>query len=384
MREFIKVSHPLVGEEEINAVADVLRTGNYVSGKKVEEFERAFSEYSGTKYAAAVSSGTAALHVILASLDIGPGDEVIVPAMTFFSTATSVFHQNAIPVFADVDDDYCIDPKSVKEKITDRTKAIIAVHLFGYACQMKELLDISKEHNLYLIEDCAQAHGTRYHNKTVGSIGIAGAFSFFATKNMTTGEGGMITTDNEEIYKLAKLIRSHGMHNRDEHIILGYNYRMTEMEAAMGLVQLKKLEGFNKKRREFSFYLYEHIKDIPWIHIQNLSPQIEHSFFWCTIRVDEDKLGMSVSDLVQKLKGAGIGVRQRYQEPLYRQSMLINKKIYPKNCPFECQSDRDYDYSEVFLPNAEKFAGKLIGLPNHQGLSFDELDYIIKTLKEIK
>ena len=244
--DFIKVAEPLVGEEEVNAVREVLLSGMYVSGKKVKEFEEKFAEYIGTKYAIATSSGTAALHISLACLDIGPGDEVIVPPMTFFATIEAVLYQNAIPIFADVDENYCMDPKSIENVITNRTKAIIPVHLFGYSANMKRIMEIARKYDLYVIEDCAQAHGTEYYGKKVGSIGHIGAFSFFATKNMTTGEGGMITTNDEEVAKKAKMIRSHGMIDRDNHIMLGYNYRMTEMEAAFGLVQLSKLDQLNE------------------------------------------------------------------------------------------------------------------------------------------
>ena len=210
----------------------------------MKEFEEQFAAYIGTKYAVAVSNGTSALFLALETLGVGPGDEVIVPPMTFFATVSSVLYLRATPVFADIDpDDLCLSPQSVESRITSKTKAIIPVHLFGASAKMDPLLAISQKHNIPLLEDCAQAHGTEYKGKKVGSMGKAGAFSFFATKHMTTGEGGMITTNDPEIAEQCRIIRSHGMKGRDDHVRLGFNNRMTEIEAAMGLVQLKKLDA---------------------------------------------------------------------------------------------------------------------------------------------
>jgi perosamine synthetase len=380
--EFIKVAEPLVGEEEVAAIREVLFSGMYVSGKKVQEFETRYAEYIGTKHAVMVSSGTSAIHLILDALGIGPGDEVIVPALTFFSTATAVIHQNAIPIFADIDDHYCMDPASVEQVITERTKAIIPVHYFGYMADMNPLMEIARQHNLFVIEDCAQAHGAEYYGKKAGSIGDAGAFSFFATKNMTTGEGGGITTNNEEIAKRAKLTRAHGMINRDDHALLGYNYRMTEMEAAFGLVQLSKLDGFNEARIKNSDYILNRLRDLEWLAIETFDPNIKHVYFWCPIRVLEEKTGKPASDFGKYLKDNGIGFRQRYQEPLNRQIMLLEKKVYPKQCPFSCPFyGKEVDYSKVHLPNAEKLCGKIFGLPNHPKLEQRHLDRVVEVVR---
>lgn len=379
--EYIKVSEPLIDEQEVRAVQEVLLSGMLVSGKRVQAFEEMFAEMAGVQHAVAVSSGTAALHLALTAGGIRPGDEVIVPSITFFASVTSVFHAGGRPVFADIDDDYCLDPESVRRQITQRTKAIIPVHLYGYAAKMEELNAIAEEHELVIVEDCAQSIGTRYKGRVTGSLGAAGAFSFFATKNMTTGEGGLITTDDENMAAMARMMRSHGMKGRDDHLVLGYNFRMTEMEAAIGLVQLAKLAGFNQRRRENSFYLYEKIKGIEWIRIQDFDPHIEHTFFWCPIFVREEVLGMSTSDVRKKLHEAGIGTRQRYQEPLYRQPMLQEKSPYQRSydvrCPFYGKTVR---YEDLSFPNAEKYAGRVLGLPNHPGLTREQLDWIVETL----
>ncbi|WP_290595658.1 MULTISPECIES: DegT/DnrJ/EryC1/StrS family aminotransferase [unclassified Archaeoglobus] len=384
MGENIKVAKPFVDEEEVEAVKEVLLSGHYVSGPKVKEFEEKFAEYIGIKHAVAVNSGTAALHVALASLGIGPGDEVIVPPLTFFSTVSAVLHQNAIPVFADVDlESFCLDPADFERKITENTKAVIPVHIFGNAAEMDEIVKIAKENDVKVIEDCAQAHGTEYKGRKVGSIGNTGCFSFYATKHMTTGEGGMITTDSDEIAEKAKIIRNHGMVGRDQHVMLGYNYRMSEINAAIGLVQLRKLEKLNEKRIENSLYLLDRIKEeVEWLRVPEIRDYVRHTFFWCPVIVLEKEIGMTTPKVVEKLKDHGVEVRYRYREPLYKQKVLLDLSSYPKGCPFSC-ARRQIDYHNVFLPNVEKIAGKIIGLPNHPGLTKEELDQVVETLEKI-
>jgi|Deesub1362B_J571_1020462.scaffolds.fasta_scaffold03767_4 dTDP-4-amino-4,6-dideoxygalactose transaminase len=383
MVKIIRVAKPFVDEEEVQAVREVLLSGRYVSGPKVEEFEEKFADYIGVEHAVAVNSGTAALHIALASLGIGPGDEVVVPPLTFFSTVSAVLHQNAIPVFADIDaESFCLDPADFERKITENTKAIIPVHIFGNAAEMNEIVSIAEENDVTVIEDCAQAHGTEYKGRKVGSIGDAGCFSFYATKHMTTVEGGMITTDSDEIAEKARIIRNHGMIGRDQHVMLGYNYRMSEINAAIGLVQLKKLERLNELRIKNSLYLLEQIRErIEWVRVPEMKDYIKHTFFWCPVIVLEDKLGMKTMEIVKKLKENGIEVRYRYREPLYRQKVLLDLSPYPKGCPFRC--GRKIDYRNVFLPNVEKIAGKIIGLPNHPGLSKEDLDYVLDVLERI-
>lgn len=365
-QEFIKVAIPHVDEQEVAAVKEVLLSGNYVSGAKVKEFEQRFAEYIGTKYAVAVSNGTSALYIALETMGAGRGDEVIVPPMTFFATVASVLYLGAVPVFADIDpDDLCLLPQSVEEKITPKTKAILPVHLYGAAAKMDELLAISEKHGIPVLEDCAQAHGTEYKGEKVGSFGHAGAFSFFATKHMTTGEGGMITTNDHKMSEQCRIIRSHGMTGRDDHVRLGFNNRMTEMEAAMGLVQLKKLDSLNKKRIDNSEYLLDKIKDLPWIQIPVLINNVKHTYFWCPIMVKPES-GKTIDDLKKHLTNSNIGFRQRYSEPLYKQPVLKTLGL---------------DYSKEFLPNAERIAGNVIGLPNHPGLGETELNRIVRVLE---
>ncbi len=381
----INVAEPSVDEEELKALEEVLYSGYYVSGPKVKEFEKRFSDYCGTEYAVATNSGTAAIHIALAAYGIGPGDEVIVPALTFFSTATAVIHQNAIPIFADIDKkSYNISPADIEDRITDKTKAIIPVHLYGNPAEMDKIMDIAKENDLIVIEDCAQAHGAEYRGKKVGSIGDSSCFSFFATKNMTTGEGGIILTDDKKIADLSRKIRSHGMSDRDTHELLGYNYRMNEFEAAIGLVQLRKLDEFNKKRKDNSYYIYDRIDDIDWIIIPEIEPYVKPAFFWCPIQVDEEKLDMETKELRSKLIDLGVETRHRYVSPMNQQKMLLEQNAYPNRCPFSCPYyGKEIDYSQFEYPNTEEIAGKMLGLPNHPKLKKGELDKVVEVLHEI-
>lgn len=383
--ELIKVASPIIGKDEINNVIKVLKSGMFVQGKYVAQFEKMFADYIGVKHAIASNSGTSAQHIILAALGIGPGDEIIVPAMTFFSTVTSVIHQNAIPIFCDIDAlSVNLDPEDFKEKISDKTKAVVPVHLFGWPADMRPILEYAADKNIKIIEDCAQAHGAEYHGKKVGSIGDAGFWSFYATKNITTVEGGLITTDNDEIARKAKIIRNHGMINRDDHIMLGYNYRMNEVQAAIGVAQFPKLDEWNNKREKNARYILDRVKDIPWIRVPEDKKGIKSVYFWCPIFIDEEILGKTTLELRKELRDKGIETRHRYTAPLYKQLMLLEKNAYPKDCPFSCPFyGKPIDYSNVYLENAEKVAGKMLGLPNHPKLNNKELDHIINALENI-
>jgi dTDP-4-amino-4,6-dideoxygalactose transaminase len=379
--ELIKVASPQVGEEEIAAVRDVLLSGWYVSGPKVKKFERRFADYVGVEHAVMVNSGTAAIHAALMAIGVGPGDEVIVPALTFFSTATAVIHQNAVPVFADISlDNFCMAPEDFERRITPRTKAVIPVHYFGHAAEMDAINEIAERHDIMVIEDCAQAHGTVYKGQRVGSIGHLGAFSFFATKHMTTGEGGAVTTDNAEWAEKMRIFRSHGLKGRNDHVLLGYNYRMTEMEAAMGMVQLEKLERLNAARIRKSEYLIERLGDIPWLTLPKVPPHVKHTYFWLHILVDEDALGFDTQELIDRLRERGVEVRHRYLEPLNRQPMLTDN--LPEVLRLAAGDDLP-NYGEMHLVNAERAAGQVIGLPNRPDMTQAELDRVAGVLHKI-
>ena len=382
----IEVADPYVKEDEAAAVKEVLLSGNYVSGDTVEEFENRFADYVGTDRSVAVNSGTAALHLALEILGVGPGDEVIVPPLSFFSTVSAVLFQNARPIFADIDrEGFCLAPSDVRRKITPNTKAVIPVHLYGNSAEMEEILEIASEQDVYVIEDAAQAHGTEYRGEKVGAMGDIGIFSFYATKHMTTGEGGALTTDDARLARLATSLRSHGMTDRHHHRYLGYNYRMTEFAAAMGIVQLNRLDTLNEKRIENSKFLLERLKEqnINWIKVPNLKEYIKHTFFWCPIVIKERELGATTQEVRGVLANEGVETRYRYKEPLYRQPVLTRT---PSTIPattrhLECTDT--VDYGNLFLENAEEIAGKILGLPNHPKLDRTKLKRVIEAIVSV-
>ena len=259
-------------------------------------------------------------------------------------------------------------PVSLEKKISKKTKAIIPVHFAGSSCEMKKIIKISKKYNIPLIEDCAQAHGTKYHGKMVGSFGKIACFSFYATKHMTTGEGGILCTDDKKVHDFCKSFRNHGMSDRDTHFRLGYNFRMSELNAAIGNVQLKKLRKMNSLRVKNSKYILKNLakkqNQRSWFKIQEPLEHIYHTYFWCPIRIVSKKI--SIDEVKKKLLYKGIEIRSRYKYPLYRQ------KVFQNFVPKKKQNFK--------LENAETLSGKIFGLPNHYRLKKKELDYIIKAL----
>lgn len=357
----ILISKPVFGEKEINAVKEVLESGFVVQGEKVKEFEEKFAKYIGVKQAIAINSGTSALHTALASLEIGKGDEVITTTFSFIATASCILMQNAKPVFVDINEKtYNIDPAQIEDKITERTKAIIPVHLYGQPCDMDVIMRIARKHDLYVIEDAAQAHGAEYKGKKVGAFGDIGVFSFYATKNMTTGEGGMITTNSEEIAEKARPVRNHGQKQRYIHEVLGYNYRMTDIAATIGICQLKNLDQFNAKRIENAGLLTEGIKKVKGLILPYVESNIKHVFHQYTIRVTED-FNMSRDELKQKLTEKGMGTGIYYPIPIHKQPLF--KK-----------------YNKLNLKNAEKASKEVISIPVHPSLRKEDIEYIVEAL----
>jgi perosamine synthetase len=357
----ISIARPIIDREEIEAVIAVLKSGNIAQGKKVEEFEQAFAGYIGTTYAIAVNSGTAAIHTALLSYGIGEGDEVITSAFTFISTANSILFTGAKPVFADIEEDtFNIAPDSVEEKITPRTKVIMPVHLYGQPCDMKRIMEIAEEHKLIVIEDVCQAHGAEYKGRKTGTFGT-GCFSFYPTKNITTGEGGMITTDENDVAQRARMISSHGQRVRYYQEILGYNYRMTDIAAAIGLHQLSKLNQFNQRRIENAKFLTERLGKTEGLIQPRVRNDIKHVFHQYTVRVTRDS-GISRDELKAKLMDKGIMTDIYYALPIYKQPYY-----------------RKLGYNNV-LPNTEKAADEVLSLPVHPSLTKEDLEYIAESL----
>lgn len=362
----IPIAKPLIGDEEINAVIEVLKSGMLASGKEVEAFEREFAEYLGAKYGIATCNGTTALDVALKALKIKEGDEVITTPFTFIASANSILFQGAKPVFADIDPKtFNLDPDDVLEKINNKTRAILVVHLYGQPADMKAFKEIAEDYKLYLIEDCAQAHGAEFEGQKVGTFGDIAAFSFYPTKNMTTGEGGIVVTNNEELARRAELLINHGQTKKYLHEELGYNLRMTNIAAAIGRIQLKKLDEWNAKRIENAKLLTEGIGKIKGLTPPYVDPRVKHVFHQYVIRV-EDEFSLSRDELLEKLRENGIGTAIHYPIPIHWQP-LYQKLGYPKDC----------------CPNAIEASKKVLSLPVHPAVSREDIAYIIQTLKDL-
>ncbi|UCG03186.1 MAG: aminotransferase class I/II-fold pyridoxal phosphate-dependent enzyme [Candidatus Heimdallarchaeota archaeon] len=379
-----------VEREEILAVKRVMRDKRltFMSGTEIEEFETAFANYMGAKYAIAVSSGTAALHVSLAAAGIGAGDEVLIPPYTFVATATAVLHQNAIPVFVDIDPNtFCMDPTDLKNKVTDQTKAIIPVHLFGYPMDLTSLLEFAEKHNLVLIEDACQAHGAEYDGKKIGTFGKAGCFSLFESKNMMTGEGGIIVTDDPEFAEQCRLVRHHGEPSWYTYERLGYNYRMTTIQAAIGLEQLKKLDQMNDGRIKNSLYLNSLLKDIPGVALPQMPENGKHVFHAYALQIDPSIVGMTGKELADRLNRDFQITQLIYPAGLYTSTLFKERMGYGnRKCPFTCPFfEQEVFYTDSRCPITDKITENVIGLPNWHQLSYIELSLIAgKFLREME
>lgn len=406
-RVSIPVAHPLLGVEEEDAMLAVLRSGQLAQGERVAAFEKRFAELCQVPEAIAVSSGTAALHLALIAHEIGYGDEVITTPFSFAATANVILLVGAIPVFVDIDPEtYNIDPVLVEAAITPRTKAIMPVHLYGNPCDMQRLQALADEHHLLIIEDACQAHAASIHGKPVGSFGT-GCFSFYPTKNMTTGEGGIITTRDPLIAERARLLRSHGQQERYRHIALGFNLRMTELQAAIGLVQLEKLERFTEKRRANASYLNQHLS--PFIKTPLERDGYRHVYHQYTIRVpDEGDRDVWVT----RLRERGIDTAVHYPCPIHQQPFYTEARdlyriaarplddeqlttiVKTPTGPLKNSNGsgagtltaaRPAESANPlpWLPEAEKAACQVLSLPVHPALSEDDLATIVREVLDL-
>lgn len=367
-------SWPWFDDETIEAACEPLKTGkvNYWTGKLGIEFEKKWAEYHGVKYAISTTNGTSALHTALAALNIGPGDEVITVPYTFIASSFSVVQAGAIPVFADVKrEDHCIDPKDIERKITDRTRAIIPVHLYGNICDMYEIMDIAKRNNLYVIEDAAEAHGGEYKGRKVGSIGDMGAFSFCQNKTFTTGgEGGMVITDNEELAWEARSFRDHGYDVRKRMTLLemeqalpyihrrvGFNYRMTEMQSAIGIKELEKLDSWNlPRRRRNGEILTEELKDLPQILTLPVhNEEKKNGFYVYPIVLNLDALRCDKKTFLQAVIEEGVYAWKEFWPQSYKEKAYTKHNGFGRfNFPFESKeytNPEAVEYDKVFCPN---------------------------------
>jgi dTDP-4-amino-4,6-dideoxygalactose transaminase len=354
----IPIAKPQLDEAEIEAVTEVIRSGIIAEGPRVAEFEQKFADYTGAEYAVAVNSGTAALHAALLAHGIGKGDEVITSSFSFIATANSVLFTGARPVFADIKSDtFNLDPQLIEDKITPATKAIMPVHLYGHPADMGAISDIAEDHNLILIEDACQAHGASYKGKKAGSFGT-GAFSFYPTKNMTTSEGGIITTNNKEVADRARMIRAHGSKQRYLHEMLGYNLRMTDISAAIGLVQLKRLPSYIEARQRNAKLLTDKLQKIEGIECPTVRESCEHVFHQYTIRT------RNRYQLADYLKEKGIGSGIYYPIPIHKQPYY-----------------KELGYKDNLLVT-EKASREVLSLPVHPAVTEDDINTISNAIKQ--
>jgi perosamine synthetase len=362
--KFIPVSEPSITQKEIDYVLDAVKSGWVSSiGEYIEKFERRFAEFVGTKYALTTSNGTTGLHLALVTFGIGDGDEVIVPDLTFIATANAVTYTGAKPVFADVDPEtWCIDPEDIRRKITSKTKAIIPVHLYGHPADMDAINEIAKEYGLFVLEDAAEAHGAEYKRKKVGSLGHAGVFSFYGNKIITTGEGGIITTNDEKFYERARYLRDQAMskEKRYWHTDIGFNYRMTNIQAALGLAQLERIEELIEKKRQIFKWYKEYLGDIEGIRL-NPEKEWAKNVYWMVCMVMDNNFGITRDELMKKLKEKGIDTRPFFypisQMPMYNYGIINNVA---------------YKISQVGL-----------NLPSGVNLDKDEAEYICENIRKI-
>ncbi len=362
----IPIARPSLGPEEAEAVQAVLTSGIIAEGHVTRSFEHEFAAYCGVAHAVAINNGTAALHAALLAAGVGSGDEVIVPAFTFFATASSVSMTGAKPVFADVlRDTCCIDPDSVYDRITEKTKAIIGVHLYGQPCDAFLLREICSDRGLLFIEDAAQAHGASINGVKVGSIGDLACFSFYATKNMATGEGGMVTTGSVDLHERLRRIINHGQSEKYIHTEIGYNYRMTDIAAAIGRVQLSKLNEFIRARQENATFFNEHIR-VPGIITPIVAPGRAHVWHQYVVLVTEDA-PLSREELIVYLKEQGIGSAIHYPVPLHRQPVFAS-----------IGAD-----GGIACPVADELAEKVLSLPVHPSIGAAERQYIVDSLNRL-
>ncbi len=345
-KDFLNFALPLIGEEEIDEVVDSLKSGWLTTGPKTQEFSDRFADLINTKYAVPVSSCTAALHLSHLTHDIGPGDEVITSPLTFCATANVVVHVGATPVFVDITRDvFNIDPNKIEEKITERTKAIIPVHYGGHPCDMDEIMEIAKKHDLTVIEDVAHSPGAEYKGKRIGSIGDTGCFSFYATKNLTTAEGGMLTTDDAAVAEKAKSLSLHGLSNDAwdrysargswyyEVVRPGYKYNMTDIQAAIGLHQLDKFSRFQERRAGIVQQYDEAFSGIAEIETPNKRDYVKHAWHLYPILIDPDLLDIDRAGFIEEMNKENIGTSVHFiplhLHPFYQKQFGLKRGDYP-------------------------------------------------------
>lgn len=340
----------------------VLESGQLAQGPVVEAFESEFAAWCGARHAVAVSSGTAALHLLLLAHGIKEGDEVITTPFTFVASANAALFVGARPVFVDIESDtYCLDPSRVEAAITPKTRAIVPVDLYGQTAQIPELRAIAERHGLVLIEDACQAHGAAIGARKAGALGVSASFSFYPTKNMTTAEGGMVTTDDPDVAAKVGVLRQHGASHRYHHDVLGYNFRLTEIAAAIGRAQLAKLDRFNEIRRRNASVLDEGLAGIPGVVTPRERRGYRHVYHQYTVRIERNR-----DRFQERLRELGVGSAVHYAVPVHRQPLYV-----------------ELGYGDVSMPASEAAASQVLSLPVHPGVTESDLDRIIDSVRKV-
>lgn len=362
--EFIPITNTYIGEEEARAVYEVVKSGWISMGKKVKAFEEMICNYTGAKYAAAMNSGTSTLHSILVALGIGPGDEVILPTLTYISSANVVLFQGATPVLCESDPrTFNVEPNHIREKITDKTKAFMTVDLKGMPVNYDAFVALSKETGIPFISDSAESLGSIYKNQNVGSKALAHSFSFFANKNITTGEGGMVTTNDEELYKRLLIIRNQGQEGRYNHTWLGNNYRLTDIHAALGIEQLKRINWLLSEKQKLAEYYTEAFSGIEGIEPPFVPDYISrHSWYMYSVKLEANKRDWLVGELRARNIDTRLSFPPIHLQPYYK---------------------RRFGYNPQDFPVAYKSFSEFLDIPIWVGLSKEKQDYIIKVMSSL-
>ena len=376
---FIPFHIPEIGEDEISSVIETLRSGWLTTGPKVKKFERDFASYIGCSHAVAVNSGTAALHLALDAVGIKEGDEVIVPTMTFAATAEVVLYFKAKPVLVDCEHDTLnLDPSRIESAITSKTRAIIPVHFGGQPCDMNRILEIARQYRLKVIEDAAHALPASHHGRTIGTVGDITCFSFYATKTITTGEGGMATTENSEWAERMQMMSLHGIShdawNRYteegswyyEIFNPGFKYNLTDIAAAIGIEQLKKCDRFHQARQQIAMRYHDCLADLPGLQVPTCRPDVQHAWHLYVVQLDLEQLRIDRRDFIKALKAENIGTSVHFiplhLHPFYRDS---------------------FGYEPADFPNASAAYERIISLPIYPKMTEADIEYVISTVSKI-
>jgi perosamine synthetase len=365
LQQSIPMSSAEIDETDIQAVLSVLHTGRLALGPKIRAFEQAMRDYVGVKHAIAVNSGTAALHLIARSLGIGPGDEVLVPSFTFAASVNAFLYEGAIPVFVDIEPEtYNLDPEDLARKITPRTRAIMVVDVFGHPADWDRILNLAEKQGLAVIDDCCEAVGAEYRGVKLGRLGDAGAFAFYPNKQLTTGEGGIVVTDRDDVAALCRSLSNQGRGEMGawlEHEHLGYNYRLDEMSAALGESQLRRLDTFLAKRACVAQRYTERLSGLPWVRTPVVRPEVKMSWFVYVVTLAE---GLNRDPIMRAMEAQGVPARG-YFSPIHLQPYILKR----------------FQTATLDLPVTESIARRTIALPFHNNLSEVEIERVVSALE---